>query len=166
MKYRCQECGGLRVFDIGFPVNNEDITVNTLNEETALNRSQLPYYIGGYYCEDCQSFVSIVEEMEPEDEEKISDKQKTFLKYLLETLKVEGDWPDEKIDNLTQREAGKLIWKLKRKYDKRPKKVIPAASEKQKKYVENLCKKAGREVDIDNLNVVDASRLIKELTEN
>lgn len=171
MIIRCQECGGTHVFDLGLKVNAEEIDVSPMNGNDELNLSTLPYYIGGYYCSDCQTFCSILEEPEPADMKPISEKQKAFLEKLIKKLKLEETWTEEKISALNQKEAGKLIWTLKYKYDKRPKKQIAPATEKQKNYIKSLIEKSEHKnryatLDIDTLNVLSAGRLISELTKN
>lgn len=170
MIIRCAECGGEHVYDLGMNVDKNAVDITPINNDEELNLNTLPYYIGGYYCADCQTFVSIIEEPEPADMKPISEKQKTFLQSLIKKLKIEESWPDEKINSLNQKDAGKLIWGLKKKYDKRPKKKIAPATEKQKAYVKDLIEKSEHKaryatIDIDTLNVLGAGKLISALTQ-
>ena len=170
MIIRCQECGGVHVFDLGFKVNPEEVDISPMNSNDSLNKETLPYYLGGYYCSDCQTFCSILEEPEPADLKPISEKQKEFLVKLIKKLKLELEWTEEKINELNQKDAGKLIWSLKRKSDKKPKKKIAPATDKQKNYIKSLIEKNEHKnryatIDVDSLNVLSAGKLIAELTQ-
>lgn len=165
---RCQECGGTNIFDIGLKVHQDEVDIYAMNDGTHLNKDTLPYYIGGYYCADCQTFCSVVEEIEPADQRPISDKQKQFLQKLLKKLKMESEWPEDKINALNQKDAGKLIWSLKQKYDKRPKRKIASATDSQKKYIKALISKSPNKIkyktkDIDAMNIIEANKIISEL---
>ena len=89
MIIRCAECGGDHVYDLGMNVDKNAVDITPINNDEELNLNTLPYYIGGYYCADCQTFVSIIEEPEPADMKPISEKQKTFLQSLIKKLKIE-----------------------------------------------------------------------------
>ena len=168
MIVRCQECGSKNVFDLGFNINKETVDVYAMNDSCHLNKDTLPYYIGGYYCADCQTFCQIIEEPEPADQRPISEKQKDFLLSLVKKLKIEQEWPEDKISAMNQKEAGKLIWKLKQKYDKRPKRKIAMATDRQKKYIKSLIEKSANKAkystkDIDAMNIIEANKTISEL---
>lgn len=154
MIIRCAECGGTHIYDLGMNIDKNTVDVTPINNDEELNLNTLPYYIGGYYCADCQTFVSVIEEPEPADMKPISEKQKNFLQSLVKKLKLEESWPDEKIDSLNQKDAGKLIWRLKKKYDKRPKKKIAPATEKQKAYVKDLIEKVNTKQDMPQLILI------------
>lgn len=141
---RCAECGSHEVFLVS--IKTDKVDIGLVNEGTELKQAELPYYLGGYYCKNCQTLVSCVD-----DSALATEKQMALLKKLCEK---EGRKVPLK---LSMKEAGRMIWALR-------KKNTPLATEKQKNYIKKLLTAAGAEDrDLDGLNVEEASRLITEL---
>lgn len=59
--YRCVECNGTNVYDIEFRTDYS--TARTLqaknNGTKPIKTDDLPKYLGGFYCDDCQELVSV-----------------------------------------------------------------------------------------------------------
>lgn len=140
---RCAECGDHNVFLVS--MKTTDVNIGQVNEGTSLDAKELPYCLGGYYCKNCQTLVTCV------DDTFATEKQMALLKKLCEK---EGKKVPLK---LSAKEAGRMIWKLR-------KKNIPLATEKQKTYIRKLMKIAGLEDrNLDTINIEEASKLIAEL---
>lgn len=149
MCIRCAECGSTEVFMLSTKVDPKNIDIGSVNEGTSLSKEELPYYVGGYFCKECQTFVTVIDEMGAATEKQ--------LKYLQKLCEKAGK---EMPKNISSKDAGKMIWSLR-------KKTAPAATEKQKSCLRKLISNSGKQrystIDVDALNVIDASKWIQEI---
>jgi hypothetical protein len=167
MKYVCMDCGGSNVFEIGIKPDENTLDIDALNPDTALEVSEMPYYVGGYYCKDCQSFVSVVANISDQKTKPVTPKQIEYIKKL--NKKLGKTVSERQISSLTCDHARRLIWGLNREWERKnpnsQKKDIPAATDKQKKFIVSKYAEEGKPVtfDVDTLNIAQAKKIISEI---